>query len=46
MNSQQGPICQSCAMPFLKEEYYGTNEDETKSQEYCFHCFQNGKFLD
>lgn len=40
------PICQSCGMPLQKDEYFGTNEDGSKSKEYCFHCFQNGKFLD
>ena len=39
-------ICQSCAMPLQKSEYYGTNSDGSKSKEYCFHCFQRGKFLD
>jgi hypothetical protein len=39
-------ICQSCGMPLQKEEDYGTNVDGSKSEEYCFHCFQNGKFLD
>jgi predicted amidophosphoribosyltransferase len=39
-------ICQSCGMPLQKKEYCGTNEDESKSEEYCFHCFQKGKFLD
>jgi hypothetical protein len=33
-------------MPLQKEEDFGTNADESKSEEYCFHCFQNGKFLD
>jgi hypothetical protein len=39
-------ICQSCAMPLQKPEDYGTNADESKSKDYCFHCFQGGKFLD
>jgi Putative zinc ribbon domain len=39
-------ICQSCAMPLQKPEDYGTNADGSKSKEYCFHCFQGGKFLD
>jgi len=46
MDFPQDPICQSCAMPLRKPEDYGTNADGTKSEEYCFHCFQNGKFLD
>jgi len=39
-------ICQSCGMPLQKEEDFGTNASGSKSEEYCFHCFQNGKFLD
>jgi hypothetical protein len=42
----QGPVCQSCAMPLAKNEDFGTNEDKSPSREYCFHCFQDGKFLD
>lgn len=38
--------CQSCGMPLRNEEDFGTNADGNKSNEYCFHCFQNGKFLD
>jgi len=33
-------------MPLQKEEDFGANADWSKSEEYCFHCFQNGKFLD
>ena len=39
-------ICQSCGMPMQKEEDCGTDATGTKSEEYCFHCFQKGKFLD
>ena len=39
-------ICQSCGMPLQKEEDFGTHSNGSKSEEYCFHCFQNGKFLD
>jgi len=33
-------------MPLRKEEDLGTDEDGSPCQEYCFHCFQGGKFLD
>jgi len=46
MEIPQGPICQSCGMPLRKDEDFGTNENGNKSEEYCFHCFQSGKFLD
>jgi hypothetical protein len=39
-------ICQSCGMPLQKEENFGTDVGGSKSEEYCFHCFQNGRFLD
>ena len=39
-------ICQSCGMPLHKEGDFGTNASGSKSEEYCFHCFQNGIFLD
>jgi hypothetical protein len=39
-------ICQSCAMPLLKKEDFGTNKNKTRNKEYCWHCFNNGKFLD
>ena len=37
-------ICQSCGMPLNKEENCGTNEDNSKTNEYCKFCFEDGKF--
>ncbi|MGZ4924732.1 MAG: zinc ribbon domain-containing protein [Halobacteriota archaeon] len=39
-------MCQSCGMPLATNEDFGTNAGGSISEEYCFHCFQNGKFLD
>ncbi len=39
-------VCQSCGMPLNKEENWGTNEDNSKTDEYCKFCFENGKFID
>ena len=39
-------ICQSCGMPLRRREDFGTNRDGSRSDEYCFHCFQKGRFLD
>jgi len=33
-------------MPLQKEEDFGTKASGSRSEEYCFHCFQDGKFLD
>jgi len=38
--------CQCCAMPLTTEELLGTNQDDTKNQEYCVYCFKQGKFTD
>ena len=29
-----------------KEKDFDTSADGGKSNEYCFHCFQNGRFID
>ena len=40
-------ICQSCAMPLVKDPYKGgTNLDQSKSDKYCSFCFKEGKFMD
>jgi hypothetical protein len=37
--------CQSCAMPMGEtDEMYGTNADESKNEDYCKYCFENGAF--
>ncbi|WP_026838148.1 zinc ribbon domain-containing protein [Gillisia sp. JM1] len=38
-------ICQSCGLSF-SEKLKGTNIDETKNEEYCVNCFDNGEFVD
>ena len=37
-------ICQSCSMPLLKEEDFGTTKSGGKSDDYCVHCLQDGEF--
>ena len=37
--------CQSCGMPFNKDENGGgTEANGEKSTMYCSHCYQDGKF--
>jgi len=33
-------------MSLQKDNYCGANADGRRSEEYCFHCFQKGVFLD
>lgn len=37
-------ICQSCGMPLYKPEMLGTNDSGQPIQDYCYYCFQDGKF--
>ena len=39
-------ICQSCGMPLEKEEFLGTNKDQSKNKDYCLFCYKDGKFTD
>lgn len=42
-----GSKCQSCGMPLSKDENGGgSNSDGSRSQDYCSHCYANGKFVD
>jgi hypothetical protein len=38
------PICQSCGMPMVKPEDFGTKTNESKHEEYCTYCYQKGEF--
>jgi Putative zinc ribbon domain len=47
MPGPMGPFCQSCGMPLSRDPMGGgTNADETRSTEYCSHCYQAGKFTE
>jgi len=46
-------FCQSCGMPLERwddggggntNKMYGTEENGTKSKDYCVYCYENGKF--
>ena len=38
-------FCQSCGMPLKNDpQGGGTEADGTKSEKYCFYCYQNGAF--
>ena len=37
-------FCQSCAMPMTEEAHFGTNADQSKNEEYCCYCYENGAF--
>lgn len=41
-----GKSCQSCGMPFKKDENNrGANADGSKSELYCSYCYENRGFI-
>lgn len=36
--------CQSCGMPFYKEEYHGTEADGSRAEDFCSWCYADGKY--
>lgn len=41
-------LCQSCAMPLNEKgmDLRGTEKDGSKSEQYCVHCYRNGKYVE
>jgi hypothetical protein len=37
-------ICQSCGMPMVTAEEFGTNGNGSANKDYCAYCFKDGKF--
>ena len=37
-------FCQSCAMPLVNPEDFGTESCGGKSEDYCRYCYENGAF--
>lgn len=42
----RGPFCQSCAMPLAKSEDFGTDPAGYRVNDYCRHCYADGKFTE
>lgn len=43
--NQETKFCQSCGMPMgSTEDLYGTEQDGSKSKDYCQYCYENGAF--
>ncbi len=41
-----GQICQSCGMPMMRREDFGTEPNGVLNLEYCYYCYWKGKFID
>lgn len=45
-NQLKGPFCQSCNMPMDNPDCFGTDERGLRNNDYCVHCYEDGKFTD
>ncbi len=45
-NSNALFVCQSCSMPLVKPEDFGTNPDGSPNEDYCTQCYQEGHFTE
>jgi len=46
MSRSRGLFCQSCSMPMINPGDFGTNADGSQSDQFCHHCFGNGRFTE
>jgi len=37
-------FCQSCGMPLNINDVIGTNNDNSKNDDYCIYCYKDGTF--
>lgn len=42
----ENKICQSCGNVITTNEMFGTNKNNSRSEDYCKYCFQDGEFID
>ena len=38
--------CQSCGLYIVKDSDWGTQEDDSKTHDYCLKCYVKGKFTE
>ncbi len=38
-------ICQSCSMPLLNQEDFGSEKDGSINEDYCGYCYKDGRFI-
>ena len=46
MSQSHGPFCQSCSMPMMRPDDFGTNADGSQNDQFCRHCFGDGRFTE
>lgn len=39
-------VCQSCGMPMVATEHFGTEKNNRPSKDYCCYCYQQGHFTE
>lgn len=44
MKQEETKYCQSCGMPMITAEHFGTEADGTPNDDYCAYCYKEGAF--
>ena len=44
LEAPQGPFCQSCGMPLVRPEDFGTDAAGFRINDYCHYCYVDGAF--
>jgi hypothetical protein len=42
----KGPFCQSCGMPMVRPEDFGTESNGNYANDFCHFCYANGVFTE
>lgn len=45
MLTEEVAFCQSCGMPMIESETFGTEADGLPNKDYCIYCYKDGKFV-
>ena len=46
LTEENGPFCQSCAMPMQHDEQFGSNKNGSQNKDYCVYCYKDGAFTE
>lgn len=42
----KGYVCQSCGMPLVTPDHFGTSASGSRVTDYCSYCYRDGHFTD
>ena len=46
LEQPHGYVCQSCGMPLITPDQFGTSASGSRVTDYCSYCYRDGHFTD